>query len=151
MARRFSRRKGQAGSTKPSKLTKPNWVRYSKEEVEMLVLKLAKEGYTPSQIGLHLRDSYGIPNVKIITKKQINQILKEKKFAAKIPEDLASLMKRVIQLQKHLEKNHKDEVAFRGLTLTESKINSLVKYYKKHNVLPKEWKYDRANVALLLR
>ncbi len=151
MARRFSRSKGKAGSTKPSKLTKPNWVRYSKEEVEMLVVKLAKEGQSPSQIGLHLRDNYGIPNVKAITKKQINQILKEKKLSSKLPEDLSSLMKRVIQLQKHIEKNHKDEVAIRGLTLTESKINSLVKYYKEKKVLPKEWKYDRANVALLLR
>lgn len=151
MARRFSKSKGQAGSTKPSKLTKPNWVRYSKDEIEMLVAKLAKEGQLPSQIGLHLRDTYGIPNVKAITGKQIALILKEKKHSSKLPEDLTSLMRRVIQLQKHVEHNHKDETAKRGLHLTEAKINSLVKYYKKKNVLPANWKYDSANVALLLR
>lgn len=151
MARRFSRKKGQAGSTKPSKPEKPTWLRYGSNEIELLVVKLAKEGQTSSQIGMHLRDSYGVPDVKSITKKSINQILKEKKLASKLPEDMTALLKRVILLQKHLERNKMDEVAKRGLTLTESKLKALIKYYKENDVLPKEWKYDSKNVALLLR
>ena len=151
MAKKYSGSKGKAGSTKPSKLTKPSWTRYGNNEVELLITKLAKEGKTSSQIGLHLKDTYGIPCVKAITGKKINQILKEKKFVKKLPEDLESLIRRVIQLQKHLEKNHKDEVARRGLTLTESKLKALVKYYKEQKILPAEWRYDRENVALLIR
>lgn len=151
MARRYSRSKGQAGSTKPSKITKPNWIRYGSNEIELLVTKLAKEGKTPSQIGLFLRDVYGVPNVKAITGKKINELLKEKAIAKKLPEDLTSLLRRIVQLQKHLEKNHKDEVAKRGLTLTESNLKSLVKYYARQDVLPKGWKYERENAALLLK
>jgi len=37
----------------------------------------------------------------------------------------------------------------RGLQLTESKINKLVKYYKKSDRLSKDWKYDHKKVKLL--
>ena len=66
MARMYSRRKGKAGSKKPAKKQVPSWLRYKGKEVELLVVKLAKEGKNPSQIGLHLRDVYGIPDTKIV-------------------------------------------------------------------------------------
>ena len=116
----------------------------------MLVLKLAKEGFKPSQIGAHLRDSYGIPDVNFLAGKSITKILKEKGVIAKMPEDLQALMKRTIEIKKHLESNKKDNTAKRGLHLTESKIRRLVKYYKKSEVLPKEWNYDPENVRLYL-
>ena len=47
------------------------------KEVESLVLKLAKSEKKSAQIGLMLRDTYGIPSVKAITGKRINQILKD--------------------------------------------------------------------------
>ena len=40
--------------------------------------------------------------------------------------------------------------AKRGFQLTESKINRLVKYYKKTNKMPKDWKFDRAKAKLLV-
>ena len=151
MAKRFSRKKGKAGSHKPINKALPSWLRYPAKEIEMLIVKLSKEEKTPSQIGLTLRDSYGVPDVKKITKKSITQILKERKVEMKLPEDLTALIKRVILLQKHIELNHKDEKSIRGLRLTESKILALVKYYKRTKKLPQEWKYSSKQAAMLLR
>ena len=149
MARKYSRNKGKSGSTKPIKKETPKWTRYKGKEVEVLILKFAKEGQTTSQIGLHLRDVYGIADIKLITKKSVSEILKENKLELKIPEDLMSLMKKGVQIRKHIEQNKQDMTALRGLQLTDSKINRLIKYYKKNDRLPKDWKYDPKKVKLL--
>lgn len=142
MARMYSRRKGKAGSSKPSQPSVPSWVRYKEKEIELLIIKFVKEGKSTSQIGIILRDTYGIPNAKLITKKTITQILRDKKLLSDIPEDLLALIRKSIAVNKHLEVNKKDEAAKRGLTLTESKIRKLIKYYKKTGRLPSEWRYD---------
>ena len=142
MARMYSRRRGKAGSKKPIKKAIPLWVRYKPKEVEMLIVKLAKEGDTSSKIGAILRDTYGIPDVRLLCKKKIYKIMEEKGIKQEIPEDLIALIKRAVSIRKHLEENKKDEVAHRGLTLTESKIKRLVKYYKKSGKLVSEWKYE---------
>ncbi len=150
MARMHSGARGRAGSLRPENRTKPTWLRYSEKEIELLVLKLSKEGLKPSQIGMHLRDSYGIPDVSIITGKPITKILKEKGITSKVPEDLQALLKTTIAIRKHLESNKKDNTAKRGLQLAESKIRRLVKHYKKTKVLSKDWNYDPENVRLYL-
>ena len=43
MARMHSRKKGKSGSKKPPIKFIPKWVRYKKEDVEELVVKLAKD------------------------------------------------------------------------------------------------------------
>lgn len=148
MARMHSRKKGQAGSSKPLKPSKPTWTRYSEKELEILIAKIAKEGKSASEIGLALRDTYGIPSIKALTGKTIKQILDEKKLLPDLPWDLHSLIKRAVIIRKHLEENHKDTTALRGLQLTESKIKRLAKYYKKSGVLPLTWKYDPKAVKL---
>jgi len=145
----YSRKKGKAGSKKPMQ-KKPTWVRHKPKEVEMLVIKLAKQGKSASQIGLALRDSYGIPDVRSIMKKKITHILDEKKLLKKLPEDLGSLIQRSIAIRKHLEKNKKDATALRGRQLTESKIGRLIKYYKKTKKLPSDWKYNPEKAELLV-
>ena len=150
MARLYSRKKGKSGSKKPIRKSKPSWVRYDAKTIEQLIIKLSKQGFTAAQIGLNLRDSYGVPDVKILTSKNISQILKEHNLSPKIPDDLRALVKRDIAIMKHLEANHKDMVALRGRTLTESKIKRLVKYYKENDVLPADWQYDRTKAKLLL-
>ncbi len=150
MARMHSGAKGKAGSLKPESKSKPSWLRYSDKEIEMLIVKLAKEGLKPSQIGMHLRDSYGIPDVQVLLGKPITKLLAEKGVKGKVPEDMQSLLKRTISLKKHLETNIHDYSAKRGLQLTESKIRRLVKYYKKEKVLPKDWTYDSENVRLYM-
>ncbi|RJQ17089.1 30S ribosomal protein S15 [Candidatus Woesearchaeota archaeon] len=148
MARMHSRAKGKSGSKTMLKKALPTWVRYKPKEVELLIVKLAKENYTPSQIGIHLRDLYGIPDVELITKKKISQILKEKNALPDIPEDLLALIKKSIQVKKHLAENKQDATAKRGYQLTESKIRRLVKYYKLSGRLPADWKYDPEKAKL---
>jgi len=150
MARMHSRRKGQAGTNKPSKPSVPSWVRYKEKEIELLITKLAKEGKNASHIGIILRDTYGIPNVKQISKKTITEILREKKLIPEIPEDLLALIRKGIDVNKHVETNKTDQTAKRGITLTESKIRRLVKYYKKSGKLPSEWTYDPKRASMLL-
>lgn len=150
MAKMYSRKRGHAGSKRPSKRTISSWVRYKDKEVELLITKLAKEGKTSSQIGIILRDSYGIPDIKTLMKKNVTAVLKEKGLLKEIPEDVVSLIKRSILIRKHIEANKKDEAAKRGLIITESKIKKLVKYYKKSSRLPESWTYDPSNIKLYL-
>jgi len=150
MARMYSRVKGKSGSKKPLDLAKPLWVRYGAKEVEMLIAKLAKEEFSISEIGIILRDSYGIPNVKQITGKRVQQILKEKDLLKDIPEDLRFLIKKALMIRKHRESNKQDMTAKRGLQLTEAKINRLIKYYKSKKKLPAEWKYDPETAKMLI-
>ena len=142
MARMHSRKKGKHGSKKPAKKTAPSWIRYKAKEVELLIAKLAKEGKSTSQIGILLRDTYGIPNVFALCGKSVSAILKEKKLMAEVPEDLTFLFKRYAAIRKHLDSNKNDETAARGLLLTESKIGRLVKYYKRTGRISESWKFD---------
>jgi len=151
MARRYSKRKGKSSSKKPSKKVVPSWVRYEKREVEAIIAKLAKEGLTASQIGMRLRDTYGVPDVKVITGKSITHVMKEKNVLPKLPEDLKALLVRYNKLVKHLENNSHDKTAKRGMMLTESKILRLVKYYQRKKALPEGWKYDPKKISLLVQ
>ena len=144
----YSRRRGKSGSKKPVKKALPSWNRYKPKEVELLIVKLAKEGKSTADIGAILRDTYGIPSAKLFIEKRITILLKEKNIVKELPEDLTSLIKKNVLIETHLEKNKKDEVARRGKSITQSKINRLVKYYKNEGRLSADWKYDpkRANI-----
>ena len=148
MARRYSGKKGKSGSKSPVEKKSPIWVRYKPKEIEMLIVKLAKEGQTSSEIGIHLRDSYGVPSVKDITGKSITKIMSEKNLLPKLPEDLMNLMRRALKLRDHLEENHGDTTAKRGLEITESKVRRLVKYYQENEKIPADWKYNPKEAKL---
>lgn len=150
MARVYSRKKGQAGSTKPSKKVNPTWLRYKPQEVEIFISKLAKEGKTSSQIGITLRDTYGIPDVKLAIGKKIMTVMKEKNVARTLPEDLLSLIKKTVTLNKHRELNKHDMTAKRGMTINNSKIKRLTDYYKKEGVIAADWKFDPNNARMYL-
>ena len=145
----YGRKKGKSGSKKPIGV-KHSWLRYDAKEIEQLILKLANTGKTSAEIGLILRDSYGIPSVKAVTNKKILKILSENKLNPKLPEDITALVKRHIVLMKHMESNKKDLSAKRGSIITESKIHKLAKYYIRHGVLPDNWKYDRTKAKMLV-
>ena len=150
MARMYSRKRGKSGSRKPLEKT-AKWVDYKPKEVEDLIIKYAKQGMNSAQIGTILRDQYGIPSVKAVTKKTVSQILKENDAYPKLPEDLFNLLKRVVELRVHLEENKRDYQSYRGLELTESKVRRLVKYYIRKGELPKGWKYNPEQAKLLIR
>lgn len=142
MARMHARRRGKAGSKKPLLAPAPGWVQYKTEEIEALVAKFGKQGLQSSQIGLILRDSYGVPDIEKITGKKIGEILDEKKLTPRIPEDLQNLVKQAIKLKKHMEIHRKDMTAKRGLQLIQAKINRLAKYYKRNDKLQGDWKLE---------
>lgn len=150
MARMYSRKRGKSKSARPSKAVIRPWLRYKAEEIDRLLVKLYKSGNPVSVIGMILRDTYGIPSVRFITKKRIVKILIENGLKPKLPEDMTSLIKKDIRLVKHLDNNKKDMTVWRGLIITESKINKLAKYYKRERVLPEDWKFDRKTAKLLI-
>jgi small subunit ribosomal protein S15 len=150
MARMHSRKHGKSGSTRPARLEKPVWIEHSAEEVENLVAKLAKRGYSKSMIGIILRDSYGIPLVQVVTGKSISKILEENEIETPLPEDLSNLVKKALNIRKHIEINHKDLEAKKGLNRTESKIYRLIKYYKKKGYLEPTFKYDPEKIRTLV-
>lgn len=147
----YSGKKGKAGSKKPIKKRKLTWIRYSGKEVEQLITKLAKQGKSQSEIGMILRDTYGVPSVRDLLKKKLNLILKENNLAQEIPEDLSNLIKHEIRIKKHFELNKHDMHSKRGLLLTNSKIHRLVKYYKRIGKLPEKWNYDTKTAEFLVK
>ena len=88
MARLHSRKRGSSGSKKPLRTEAPKWVNLTAEEIENKIVEMAKEGKQSALIGTILRDSYGVPDVKLITGKSISQIMKENNVYPEIPEDL---------------------------------------------------------------
>ena len=136
-------RTGKSHSIRPVSKRPPSWCKYQPEEVEALVIKLAKDGQPPSMIGTILRDRYAIPLVKPITGKKITEILKDADLASTMPEDLGNLLGKAARLNAHLEKNSKDVHNKRALQIVEAKIHRLSRYYKQKSILPKNWKYKK--------
>lgn len=150
MARIHARKKGKSSSKRPYRADAPEWTVLKPKEVERLVIKFADEGLSSSQIGMKLRDQFGIPSVKLATKKSILKILAENKRDPKLPEDLRNLMKKAVNLGEHLEENPKDIHNKRALGLTEAKIRRLMKYYKRQGTLPSDWVYNLKSAKLLV-
>ena len=111
---------------------------------------MAKKGLTPSQIGVRLRDSEGIAQVKSVTGSKILRILKKHGLAPEIPEDLYHLIKKAVQMRKHLERNRKDKDSKFRLILIESRIHRLARFYRTNGTLPPNWKYESATASAMV-
>jgi small subunit ribosomal protein S13e len=120
-------------------------------QVTDLIAKNAKKGLRPSEIGVLLRDSYGVSQVGSITGSKILRILKGLGLAAELPEDLYCLIKKAVAMRKHLDANRKDKDAKFHLILVESRIHRLARYYRKAKKLPPNWKYESATASALLQ
>jgi len=59
--------KGISASAIPYSRAPPAWLKTTPEQVVEQICKLAKKGATPSQIGVVLRDSHGVAQVKVVT------------------------------------------------------------------------------------
>jgi small subunit ribosomal protein S15 len=151
MARLYSRSKGKSGSKKPPSKVNPEWVELKPQEAIQLIISLANSGHTAPEIGTILRDQYGVPSVKLLTKKSITQILEENGLKEEIPIDLLNLIKRSVQQYKHLQTHKKDFTAKRGYQLTVSKIKRLAKYYIRKGKLNENWRYSPETAALLVK
>jgi len=149
MARMHSRAKGKSGSKKPIKKVQP-WAPYKEKEVEKLVIKYAKAGKTTSEIGMILRDRYGINSIKASTNKKVTEIEAENGLLKKLPEDLLDLIRKMVKVKQHIERNKQDQTAKRGLILTSSKVRRLTKYYKRNGKLPVDWNLDLNKLQMYL-
>ena len=141
MGRMHSHSKGKSQSTRPTFKRSPSWISYSPDEVMSLIVKMAKDDIKPSMIGVKLRDEYGIPLVKPMLGKSINQILKENNLLGKMPEDLEKLVERAGLILHHIKKYPSDRKNVRSLELAEAKIHRLSKHYKKIGLIESSWKY----------
>mmetsp|Transcript_11585 Transcript_11585/g.28378 ORF Transcript_11585/g.28378 Transcript_11585/m.28378 type:complete len:152 (+) Transcript_11585:64-519(+) len=150
MGRMHSKGKGKSSSALPYKRTAPSWCKATATEVTEQITKLARKGMTPSQIGVLLRDSNGIPQVSSITGSKILRILKGTGLAPELPEDLYFLIKKAVSIRKHLERNRKDKDGKFRLILVESRIHRLARYYKRVRKLPPNWKYESATASTLV-
>lgn len=78
MGRMHSNGKGISASALPYRRSVPSWLKTTSTEVEEQIVKLARKGLRPSQIGVVLRDSHGIAQVRRVTGNKIVRILKSK-------------------------------------------------------------------------
>ncbi len=141
MGRLHTHNHGKSHSTRPITLKKPSWITQTPKEIEEIITKYGKEGLTPSQIGIKLRDQHAIPLAKPIINKGITQVLDENNLKSDLPEDLASIVNKSVGLQKHLKTNKSDRRNVRSLELIEAKVHRLQVYYKRIGRIPKNWKY----------
>eukprot|EP00288_Rhodomonas_lens_P013275 CAMPEP_0177704004 /NCGR_PEP_ID=MMETSP0484_2-20121128/7967_1 /TAXON_ID=354590 /ORGANISM="Rhodomonas lens, Strain RHODO" /LENGTH=151 /DNA_ID=CAMNT_0019215383 /DNA_START=32 /DNA_END=487 /DNA_ORIENTATION=+ len=151
MGRMHSKGKGISRSAKPYRRSAPSWLKTSATQVVEQIGKFAKKGMTPSQIGVALRDSHGIAQVKSVTGSKILRILKSQGVNPAVPEDLYCLIKKAVSVRKHLERNRKDRDAKFRLILIESRVHRLGRYYKKAGKLPPNWKYESATASAIVQ
>lgn len=150
MGRVYGNGKGISSSSLPYSRTPPSWLNTTPEEVEQQCCKLAKKGLTPSQIGVILRDSHGIAQVKNVVGHKIFRVLKKNGLAPALPEDLYFLIKKAVSVRKHLERNRRDRDSKYRLILTESRIHRLARYYKRTKHLPPSWRYESSTASALV-
>jgi small subunit ribosomal protein S15 len=101
---------------------KPEWVKMKPSEVEALVIELAKKGETPQKIGLILRDTHGIPKIKLVGKR-ISKIINEANLVAETQK--ARVDKKIKNIEQHIAKNKHDYKAQRSLNKNMWIVNKL--------------------------
>ncbi len=141
MGRLHTHSHGKSHSVRPKDIKPPSWIKQSAKEIEEVIINYSKEGLTPSQIGIRLRDQHSIPLVKPILKKSITQVLESSGEMSEMPEELDNIVKKAIGLQNHLKTHRADKRNVRSLELIEAKVHRVSVYYKRIGRIPKTWKY----------
>lgn len=139
-----TRRRGSSGSDRPATDEPPEWSDVDQAAIEDRIVELADQGYSPSEIGLKLRDEgvtgRPVPDVTLATGKSLTEILAEHDAKPEIPEDLRNLMERAVRLREHVNDHPQDAQNKRALQNTESKVRRLVSYYR-GDELDEDFKY----------
>ena len=141
---------GISASALPYVRRVPKHNKLKASDIIELIVKYAKKGMTESQIGVILRDQYGIPQVRFLTGKKIHRILKKKGCAPKLPEDLYHLIKKAVAMRKHLEKNRNDMDCKFRLTIKESRIHRISRYYLRTGKVAPGFKYVSNKASALI-
>ena len=150
MGRMHSKGKGISRRCLPYRKAPPSWVQISAEDLTEQIVKMAKRGSSPSQIGVVLRDSFGIPQIKGVTGSKILRLLKVQGAAPTLPEDLYHLIKKAVNVRKHIEKFRADTDGKFRLILIESRIHRLSRYYRNSKALPPTWRYQSKKADTLI-
>ncbi|MFA5061085.1 MAG: 30S ribosomal protein S15 [Candidatus Pacearchaeota archaeon] len=106
-------------------MEKPVWVKIKEPELKKIIAELA-EKHSPSQIGLILRDQYGVPTTKVFGKKLKKYLIE---LGIEKNEDLDNAEKRVDRMKEHLKKNITDRKAKHKLQKAQSRLNKTRKYF----------------------
>ncbi len=88
--------------------------------------------------------------VKSVTGSKILRVLKRNGLGPSLPEDLYHLIKKAVNVRKHLERSRKDKDSKFRLILIESRIHRLARYYKRARQLPPTWKYESQTASALV-
>lgn len=145
-----SRHRGSSGSRRPLLTENPAWVPLDREEVVEKVVGMAKEGLPQSQIGMRMRDQWGVPHIRLATGMSLEKIIRANGIKVEFPEDLRSLLKRAVTLSKGLAVNPRNHHARRRLHLVEAKILRLCRYYRRSNRIPAGWTYSAERAKLVV-
>ena len=148
-----TRRRGTSSSDRPVTDEPPAWSDVDADAVEERVVELANEGYSPSEIGLKLRDGgvdgTPVPDVSLATGKKIGEILEAHDAGAELPEDLRNLLEKAVRLNEHMDEHGQDHQNKRALQNVESKVRRLVHYYR-GDELPTDFTYTYETAKDLL-
>ncbi|MAG39638.1 30S ribosomal protein S15 [Candidatus Pacearchaeota archaeon] len=106
------------------KLDKPVWVKMKEPELKKLIAELSEKN-SPSQIGMILRDQYGIPTTKVFGKK-LKAYMEE--LGIERNEDLENAEQKVEGLKEHMKNNVTDRKAKHKLQRAQSRLNITRKY-----------------------
>jgi small subunit ribosomal protein S15 len=150
MARVHTRGKGKSSSKRPLTTKNPDWVTLTGKEVEELVVKYHRDGVPAARIGLRLRDIHAIPSVRLATSKRVEEILKEYKLTPEVPDDLMSLLRKAVNIDRHIQRNKKDLHNQHSLKNIEAKIRRLANYYQSKGRLPAAWRYSLSSAKLIV-
>ena len=108
-----------------AEIKKPTWVKIKEPELKKTILELS-EKYAPSQIGIILRDQYGIPTTKVFGKK-LKAYMQE--LGIERNEDLENAETKVEKIKEHLKDNITDRHAKHKLQHVQSRLNIIRKYF----------------------
>jgi len=109
-----------------TKLEKPVWLKMSEEELKKTIAELA-EKYQPAQVGLILRDQYGVPTTKVFGKK-LAVYLKELGFETTA--ELKNVTTKFEKLKEHLKANVTDKKAKHKLQKAQSRLMKVTRYHQ---------------------
>ncbi len=94
--------KGISSTVTPFKRRNPRWVAHTPRSISELITTMAKKGMSPSQIGVAIRDREAVPSIKLLTGQKIVRLLKKNGCAPEIPEDIYCLIKKAVNIRRHM-------------------------------------------------
>lgn len=104
--------------------SKPLWLKMSEKDLIKVIDELADK-HQPAQVGIILRDQYGVPTTKVYGKK-LGAYLKDLGYDSDA--EFKNAEKKVEKLKEHLKENITDRKAKHKLQRAQARLNIIGKY-----------------------